>query len=295
MIKKRVIASYTTLPSRYDTLIKSIESLKKQTIKLDAIYLTIPKRAARLNKEYPPVPDKLATLCTVIHVDIDYGPLTKIYGALVTETDPGTIIISCDDDVEFKKDHVEILLHHHEEYPKAAICGTGALLAKGLWFISIVSTVEPFHTWKGTTGFYVPKKGRKVDLIFGVAGVLYNRAMFPPKDRLYDELLKYSLMDDSIFCNDDVLISGYLSKMGVERRVFLDIPTITHLSGEDALSGEIFKMIARLDVAITKVKQHGFFLTMEEVSYDETPAGRIFIAVIFIILIIIIACFMFMR
>lgn len=295
MNKKRVVASYTTLPSRYDTLIKSIKSLKGQTIELDAIYLTIPKKAARLNKEYPPVPNELSSLCTVIHIDVDYGPLTKIYGALVSELDADTVIISCDDDVEFKKDHIEILLRYHEEYPGTAICGTGALLAKGLWFISIVSTVEPFHTWKATTGFYVPKEGRNVDLIFGVAGVLYNRAMFPTKDKLYDELLKYSLMDDSIFCNDDVLISGYLSKMKIARKVFLDIPTITHLSGEDALSGEIFKMISRLDVAISKVKEHGFFLTMEEVSYDETPAGRILIAIIFIILIILIVCYLFNR
>lgn len=292
-MKKRVVASYTTLPKRYDVLVKSIKSLKQQTVPLDAIYLTIPKKAARLNQEYPSIPDELKSLCTLIHIETDFGPLTKIYGALISEKDPETVIISCDDDVEFKKDHVEILLRHHDDHPKAAICGTGALLGKGLLFISIVSSVEPFHNYKAMTGFHVPKKGRKVDLIFGVAGVLYTRAMFPNNDMLHEELLKYSLLDDSIFCNDDVLISGYFSKMKIERRVFTDIPSIIHLSGDDALSGEIFKMISRLNVAIDKVKQHGLFLEMEEVSFNETPAGRIFIALIFIIIIIILVIYMF--
>src|SRR5579862_1496481 len=109
----RVVASYTTLPSRYDVLQKSILSLKRQTHKLDAIYLTLPKKATRLNKEYPPISTELSSLCTVISSDIDYGPLTKIYGALVSENDPNTVIISCDDDVDFPDNFVETLISYH--------------------------------------------------------------------------------------------------------------------------------------------------------------------------------------
>src|SRR5690606_13603827 len=102
----RVVASYTTLPSRYSVLKQSILSLKNQTVKLDEIYLTIPKIAKRLNKEYPPVPEDIKNLCKVITVDQDYGPITKIYGGLVSESNPNTIIISCDDDVLFKSNFV---------------------------------------------------------------------------------------------------------------------------------------------------------------------------------------------
>lgn len=289
----RVVASYTTLPSRYDVLKRSILSLKDQTHPLDTIYLTIPERAARLNKEYPPIPEDLEALCTVIRIDTDYGPLTKIYGALISEKDPNTIIISCDDDVIFSPNHVETLLKHHKSYPKSAICGTGALIGRGLPFISIVSTVKPFHEWSGFTGFEVNKNGRRVDLIFGVAGVLYTRNMFPSNESLYEDLFQYSLRDQAIFHNDDVLISGYLSKLSIERRVFFDIPTIHHDNGQDALSSDIFKMIGRLNTSIQTVKELGFFTTMEEVPLDETPTGKVIFSLIILIIIIILAIYLY--
>jgi hypothetical protein len=289
----RVVATYTTIPSRYDVLKRSILTLKEQTHKLDAIYLTLPFKAKRLNKEYPPLPEDLAALCTVVRTEIDYGPLTKIYGALISEKDPGTVIISCDDDVFFEPNHVESLLAHHETHPQSAICGTGALIGRGLFFISIVSTVRPFHGWSGFTGFEVDKRGHRVDLIFGVAGVLYTRGMFPSNETLREELLRHSLEDDDIFLNDDVLISGYLSKKGIERRVFFDIPTIHHDNGSDALSSDIFKMIWRLNTAINKVRALGFFPTMEDVPLDETPAWRVFVTIIFVIAIIILAVYLY--
>jgi len=289
----RVVATYTTLPSRYDVLLRSILSLKAQSRKLDCIYLTIPLKAARLNKEYPLLPTELANLCTVIRTDIDYGPLTKIYGALLSEKDPTTVIISCDDDVFFSPSHVEILLSHHLLHPTSSICGTGALLSLGLPFISIVSSVNPFKPWNGFTGFTVNNKGRKVDLVFGVAGVLYTRGMFPENSLLHDELLQYSLSDDDIFHNDDVLISGYLSKRSIDRLVFYDIPTIHHDSGNDALSGDIFKMISRLNRAIYKVKNIGFFPTMETLNIDETPTFRVIVSILFLLVIILLSFFFY--
>jgi len=289
----RTVATYTTLPSRYDVLKRSILSLKAQTHKLDAIYLAIPKIASRLNKPYPPLPDDLLSLCTVVESKHDYGPLTKIYGALMMETDPNTIIISCDDDVFFDPNHIEIMLKHHKEYPHSAITGTGAFIGRGLAFISIVSTVRPFHSWSGFTGFEVPPEGRAVDLIFGVAGVLYTRGMFPAKEVVHDELLHHSLEDQAIFHNDDVLISGYLSTHKIERRVFFDIPTIHHDNGEDALSSDIFKMIGRLNQSISKVKALGLFTTMESLPISETPAWRIFITIILVIIIILSAIWLY--
>src|SRR5438045_920235 len=94
----RVVASCTTLPDRYDNLKIMLKSLKKQTHPLDEIYLTIPKRAHRLNKLYPSLPTEIKQICTPVYIDVDYGPITKIYGALAHETDSDTIIITVDDD-----------------------------------------------------------------------------------------------------------------------------------------------------------------------------------------------------
>lgn len=289
----RVVASLTTLPSRYEVLKQTLESLHKQTYKLDAIYLTIPNRARRLNKEYPPLPDDILSLCTVIKSDIDYGPITKIYGALVSEMEDNTVIISCDDDVLFETNHVETLIKHHQDYPNICITGTGALIGFGLIFLSIFSTIHPFRSWSGFTGFIVPDEGRNVDLVFGVSTVLYTRGMFPSNDKLEEELLQHSLDDDTIFHNDDVLISGYLSKQSIERRVFNDIPTICHVNGDDGLSSDLFKMITRMNESITKVKELGFFPVMEEFTIDETPTFRVIIVIIIIIIIIVLSIFFY--
>lgn len=288
----RVVATYTTIPSRYDYLRKSIQSMRAQTHPLDAIYLTIPKRSHRLNKEYPPIPQDIADMCTIIYIDTDYGPITKIFGALVSETGPDTVIISCDDDVGFEPDHVEIMLKFHRQNPKSVICGTGAFIGRGLWFISIVSTVGHQRGWNGFTGFEVPPQGRKVDLIFGVAGVLYTRSMFPINDKLHEEIFKHSLAEESIFFNDDVLISGYLSKMGIERRVFNGIPEIIHYNGTDALCSDLPKMIMRLHTAINKVKELGFYSVMEPLPIDETPTSRVFIGIVVAIIVIVLMIFL---
>ena len=290
--KLRVVASYTTLPSRYEVLQQSLQSIKFQTHKVDAIYLSIPKISRRLNKSYPPLPDEITKVCTVVYSDVDYGPLTKIYGALMSETYPDTIIISCDDDVLFEANHIEKLLEHYIKCPGTVICGTGALIGKGLLFISIVENIAPFHNWKGTTGFEVPNEGRNVDLIFGASGVLYTRGMFPSKESVHEELFNYALLDEAIFCNDDVLISGYLSKCDIERKVFLDIPPVKSLNGDDALSANKLLTINRLNKSIDKVKEYGFYTTMEHYGYNETPAGRIFIAGILFIIIIILCVYL---
>lgn len=290
----RIVVTFTTLPDRYDVLRKTLQAIKEQDIKIDAIYLTVPKRARRLNKEYPPIPNDIATICNVIYIDTDYGPITKLYGALISESDPNTIIISCDDDVIHKPNIVSVLVKHSNKFPKVAICGTGALISKGLPLISIVSSLSPFKPWNGLTGFQIGKQGRAVDLIFGVAGVLYRRGFFPPNDKLEEELLQYSLKDDSIFLNDDVLISGYLSKIGIKKLVFYDIPTVECQGNrEDALSYDIAGMIFKLHHSINKVKEFGFFPTMEELPYDETVAWRVVVSLIIIVIIIILCVFLY--
>jgi hypothetical protein len=291
----RVVASYTTMPSRYDSLRNSLLSMKAQTHKVDAIYLAVPKICTRLNKEYPPLPEDILSLCTVVNPDIDYGPLTKIYGALVSESDPNTVIISFDDDVIVAPNFVETMMKHHQTHPKSVICGIGALIGKGPIFMSIVSNFPNARAWNGFIGFDVPKEGRRVDLVFGVGGVLYTRGCFPVNEELHDKLLRYSLEHQIVFRNDDVLISGYLSKQGIERRIFYDIPDITHKSGSDSLCGGFFKTFNGIHESVAKVKELGFFPTMEALSVTETPAGRAFIGIVIIVLIILLSIFFFNR
>lgn len=286
---QRIVASYTTLPGREDTLEKSIKSLLEQTRRPDVIYLTLPAKAERLNKEYPEPSDFIKQHCRIVRIPKDFGPATKLYGALQEEKDKNILIFSCDDDTIYPPTILEKLLSKTKKYPHAVITGTGALLSRGLVFISISPSVAPFHKFRWLVGPRIDKNGRKVDLVYGSAGVLYRRGMFE-----YGEALKTNLWDKvfisedrSVFHNDDVLFSAYLCKRGIERRAFPDVPSVTHLNGNDALSAEFFTMYFRMWRAIDKMREIGYFTKYEDNAYDESFAFRTIIFILIIILLIV--------
>jgi hypothetical protein len=287
--RDRIVVTFTTLPDRYNCLLNSINSILQQTIPVDHIYVAIPQRCKRLDKEYPPIPKEISDVCTIITPETDYGPITKIYGGLISETDPDTIIISCDDDVKYHPQFVQKITEYARKHPNATICGTGALISRGLYFLSINTTLSQFRRWNWLIGFDIDKdNGRNVDLIFGVAGVLYRRKFFPSNDTIHQELFNLSTSNDALFHNDDVVISGYLSKNNVKRKVFYDIPSVVvSASGKDALSSDMFRMIGRLQESIQYAKTQGLFPTMEPLPVEETIPGRV-VLLLFIIIIIIV-------
>ena len=291
----RVVATFTTLPERYELLEKSIKSIREQSYPVDAIYLAIPMKARRLNKEYPQIPDSISNLCTVLRIDIDYGPITKIYGALVSETNPNTVIISCDDDVIYNPDMIRIMIQHHKTNPHIAICGTGALIGRGLVFLSIVSSLRPFRKWNVFTGFDVGKEGRSIDVVFGVAGVLYLRGFFPNKEQLHSEIFKYCFENEAVFLNDDILISGYLNKQNITRKVFCDIPDVVcqNSNRTDALSHGLIKQVRSVNQSINYLMENGFFSTTEVLPLDETIAVKIVINIILIIILLVLAILLY--
>ena len=286
----KIVVTYTTLPDRYDLLHRSINSILGQTRPVDAIYLAIPKTCRRLNKVYTTLPKEITDSCTVVECDIDYGPITKIYGALVSESDPETIIISCDDDTIYDPMFIESIVKYADKYRDIAICGTGALISRGVYLTAIRTTLKNFTWINPIVGLDVdPDTGRNVDLIFGVAGVLYRRKFFPEHNELHNELFDISLRHDSLFHNDDVVISGYLSKRGIVRKVFHDIPpVVTEAAAAHALSGNVAVMLSRMQLAIDQAKTHGLYPRTEPLSVSETVPGR----ALFLVILLITICFL---
>src|SRR5436190_11046762 len=113
----RVVGSLTTMPNQYFKLPGTLNSLHNQTRKLDAIYLGLPKVSRRLGTEYPELPDEIAELCTSVRCK-DYGPITKIVPGILMESDPNTVIITFDNDMNYHPDTVAKLLAHHDSYPE---------------------------------------------------------------------------------------------------------------------------------------------------------------------------------
>lgn len=277
----RVVVTCTTLPDRYNLLSKMLESLHCQTIKPEKIYLSLPYIAKRLNKEYGPLPSTLPD-CKLVRSKIDYGPMTKLYGALTCEKDPDTIIITVDDDIVYPPTFIETFLDKHRLKPKACITGTGVLIGHGVGLFAINTTIEGLSAFNPIIGFNI-KNYRKVDIVQGFSGVLYKRSFFPKKIKA---LFDIPLSDSDLFKSDDVVLSGYLCKQNINRITFNNMPQIKMVVSEDALAADPFKMLNTFNNALQKMKP--YFTSFERLEVMESPVVKtpLFIFVVLFILFI---------
>ncbi len=287
----RVVASLTTMPDRYSKVLKTLESINNQTYKLDAIYLGIPKVSRRLGIEYPPIPYELNRLCTVVDC-VDYGPITKILGGLVRESDRNTVIITFDDDMIYPNNMVEMLIKHHNEYPNSAIGSSGMLLKYPCPMCAIHPNENNFIY--RISKFNIPCEGRRVDSIYGYPGALYVRKFFPDSHLLEEHFFNYALIDDSMYMNDDIVISGFLSLSNIERRIFCDLPDVSfvlnengiRLRNDNEISYNMDKFFQRMNNAIAKSKSVGMYEHTEPLDPTETLIGYGSIIVISILVLI---------
>ena len=282
----RVVVSLTTLPDRYHNLYKTLKILDNQTKKPDAIYLTVPRVAKRLNKKYPPIPKKIKKLCTIVKSDVDYGPICKIYGALVSEKDPNTMIITVDDDCIYQDNLIETLVHYSNLRPNAAITSTGVLLGAGVSLFAINSTIDMCKPYESVLGFNIPIDGRAVDIVQGVTGVLYKRGFFPTFNNLYKDLLHYT-EDIDLFKSDDIVLSGYLSKKGIKRYTYPNMPIVKHHLQDDALSYDLIGMAKTFHRALYKARDQGMFTIFEKCDIFDSCIFKIPLVLLCIIMIII--------
>lgn len=294
--KPRVVASLTTMPDRYHKLVKTLRCLNNQEYPLDAIYLSIPYRCKRLDIEYPEIPDEITELCTVIRCE-DHGPITKILGALLTESDPDTVVITFDDDMIYPKDLVATLMYHHNRHPNCALGSSGMLLKYNCPMCAITPNEHGlvFRIPK----FPIPIDGRRVDCIYGYPGALYLRKFFPEK-ALLNDFLYYATVNSDMFINDDITISGWLSLKDVERRIYSGIPEVTpvvdDVTGERVrsvheISYDMDKFFHRLNGAIVASKALGMYAVTEPLSIDESIVGVAFLLFIPIIILIVLCIF----
>ncbi len=283
----RVVATCTTLPDRYDKLYRTLQTLHLQSFPLNEIYLTLPYKAKRLNLDYPELPSKIKKLCTVVRVDVDYGPITKLVGALLNEKNPSTLIISVDDDALYDSKLVESLIDKHKERPGAAITG-GGWLVNNFSFYNIHMNSNFVKILNPLTGFPIPSSGRKIDVVTGSSGVLYQRSFFPKVKKL-NELLDLASINIDMFKNDDIVISAYLCSKNIDRIIFKNIP-ITNYSPntEDALSFDTRKMLHSFYKCLKTCRQLKLFKKFEDMRVVDSPAFKAGFAIIVLLLIIVI-------
>jgi len=219
---QRVVVSLSTIPSRCDKLEETLVSLASQTLKPNAIYVSVSKDSIREKKPYPvkelakTVKRILPGVGRVIVLEEDYGPLTKLMGPLLNESDSDTLIITVDDDQKYGEKLVETLVKGSHDHPGAAICMCGHVIGKfpHIWGYrcSRKDRVWPLKH------IYL-KPGSRVDVVSGWCGVLYPRGIFgaevpnPAMEALRKDTLKI------LHRHDDLYISAWLDLLKVDKYV----------------------------------------------------------------------------
>ena len=204
----RVVFSMSTLPHQVEYVNETLTSLAQQVLKPDAIYINLPYINRRTNTVYVP-PNFLTTgswLGVPLHINRgeDVGPLTKLVPTLSVETDPGTVIITCDTDKRYSPTLSLTLVQHSAANPTAAYgaCGWGFLFRP-----APVGVVPVYVPW-AMRGAY----GRQVDVLQAVCGNAYRRSFFPPPNTT--ELVRFSTPHVHCLTTDDLWIAGWLAARG---------------------------------------------------------------------------------
>jgi len=140
---------------------------------------------------------------TVQFLDKDWGPGTKLVGALLLETHPDTVVITCDDDTVYHRDTVQWLATHMKE-------NTALSFACEIWRTDRSGTVC-FGMW--TIFDWALRSPRVCDgWLSGWAAVAYHVSSFRPDIWTFAQSLPAGCYN-----NDDMWLSAYISRQGVTR------------------------------------------------------------------------------
>ncbi len=205
----KVVATLTTRNKYHKNLRETLDSLVSQ---FDAVYLGLPYKNIK-GEDYP---DFKHPGVEIVKIDEDIGSATKLLGALIKEErDPNTLIVSVDDDHTYNPNLRKIFEEEREKDIKKGL--TRVLTQAGVyikyWNYGIYGLNGVGHDRDYTFDY---NSNPELTTIAGVCGVAYPANIFPETDDYINFIKKY--YDDKIlFRNDDVLISAYISKLGIKK------------------------------------------------------------------------------
>jgi hypothetical protein len=233
----RVVVSMASFGERMGNLPRVISSLQNQTWKVDRIIINVPlvTRFGSMNRtDIQNMVDFLGGFLgkftaesntTFNHgiyclnfLDHDFGPASKVLGALRLETDPDTTIVTVDDDCEYHPQTVESLVLHAPRH--------GALGAQCEELPRPVRVSATFFF--GGAGQAPLFGGATIECfgwLMGYAGVAFRAGHFGP------DVFKFlDAAPPGCFLHDDVWLSGYLRRRGVPRYFHAGVPEPRHFA-----------------------------------------------------------------
>lgn len=171
-----MIISFTTVPPRFAHLGAVVQAIGAQRLRPDRVELYLPRQYRRFPGErptLPPLPDWL----TVIEVDQDYGPATKILPALTTWRGLGVDILFCDDDKAYDPDWTSRFAAMRRDHPDDALCEYGREL-EHVTRTAALRRIDP----PGPRAVPVPngpKRGQPIRLTDGPDGPAHRHFISP--------------------------------------------------------------------------------------------------------------------
>ncbi len=213
----QVVISLTVIPPRMATIGRTLESLVRQTAKIDRIVLWIPetyRRSEFAAFDVPPVPAPVE----IRRCPVDYGPATKILPAITAFAGQDVRIIYCDDDRIYEPEWAELLLKESDRHPDDCIAEMGVMAS--LIDEQFRRTTPRYRLLRWLTLNIYHRVQRKrtrslrvgpglVDICQGFGGVLVKPGFFPPT--VFD-------IPDILWTVDDVWLAGQLALNGVKIR-----------------------------------------------------------------------------
>ncbi|WP_049643845.1 glycosyltransferase family A protein [Candidatus Rhodobacter oscarellae] len=119
-----LVISLTTIPSRFDQIGPTLDSLLAQSRRPDHIQLHIPKHYRRF-PDYDGRLPKVPRGIEIIRPDEDLGPATKVLPAARTLRGTSANLLFCDDDRIYHPRWAERLTDAQQEHPDACIAALG--------------------------------------------------------------------------------------------------------------------------------------------------------------------------
>jgi hypothetical protein len=147
-------------------------------------------------------------ILTVQFLDDDWGPSTKLIGALLLETHPETVIITFDDDMVYNKDTVRWLATHIQ-------ADTALSFGCEMWTSTCKCAFIDVSTYS-VRDFYMTTPRVCDGWLVGWTAVAYHVSSFGPDIWTFQKTLPPAA-SAGCFYNDDILLSGYLRMQGVRK------------------------------------------------------------------------------
>jgi hypothetical protein len=201
----RVVVGLSTIPSREESVLKTIASLRQGNYKPDAIYVCLPEWYPRFKcAPKPGLADAITGAGGTVLSCKDTGVFTKLLPVLEVEQDPFTVIITGDDDATYTPNFIEGLLYGYDQFH----CPVG---------YSGIAYPETSLKICGKLGYHIfAGHGSPVEILETSFGILIPRwAMYG-----FPTVKPYTLDSDKcLYFSDDYLYSKFWDAQGIPKRL----------------------------------------------------------------------------